>query len=203
MSIDQVQFSHTQPSYEEISQIIVDMVTQAKSNYNLRNRTIGNANGRPNGMFIKKLEVDIKQPQEKEKVANVVNKVKIKRNAKPNGPSVMYKVKEKELEVIVPSHQKDSKPQHKEKPNVIIQVEDKDPIEEKHDILGQKYTPIDMSKLLSHITVKVPLLEMMRIQEHRMKALDWVNGVTSTNVQRSDKNDEVASLDDIPDSKAE
>ena len=36
---------------------------------------------------------------------------------------------------------------------------------------------IDILSVLSHITVKVPLLELLRILEHRDKAIAWIGGV--------------------------
>lgn len=41
------------------------------------------------------------------------------------------------------------------------------------------YTPVDMLLLLSKITVKVPLQEILRIDEHKEKAMAWLKGVSS------------------------
>lgn len=61
------------PSDEEIAQIIANMVTQAKSNYNLINRVVGDPNHKPTSIFIKKLEKDVKQSQDKQKAVEIVN----------------------------------------------------------------------------------------------------------------------------------
>ena len=37
--------------------------------------------------------------------------------------------------------------------------------------------PIDMISMLSQITVKVPLFELFRIEEHKIKALSWLGGI--------------------------
>ena len=39
------------------------------------------------------------------------------------------------------------------------------------------YDPIDMVSMLSQITVKVPLVEIFRIEEHKRKALSWFGGI--------------------------
>ena len=41
----------------------------------------------------------------------------------------------------------------------------------------QLSAPVDMFTMLSQMTVKVPLSEIFRIQEHKSKALEWINGV--------------------------
>ena len=37
--------------------------------------------------------------------------------------------------------------------------------------------PIDMFSMLSQMTMKAPLFEMFRIEEHKNRALEWINGV--------------------------
>ena len=41
----------------------------------------------------------------------------------------------------------------------------------------QLSTPIDMFTMLSQMTIKVPLLEIFRIKEHKSKAIEWISGV--------------------------
>lgn len=54
------------------------------------------------------------------------------------------------------------------------------------------------------MTIKVTLLEMMRIEDHRLRALDWENGVSSIEVQEMSRSDKhVASLEDTLDNKNE
>lgn len=43
----------TRPSNEEIATITVAMVAQVKSNYQLRNRVVGEDQGKPSGLFVK------------------------------------------------------------------------------------------------------------------------------------------------------
>ena len=37
--------------------------------------------------------------------------------------------------------------------------------------------PIDMISMLSQITIKVPLSNFFRIEEHKSKALSWLGGI--------------------------
>ena len=37
--------------------------------------------------------------------------------------------------------------------------------------------PIDMFSFLSQMTIKVPLSEMFKIEEHKNRALAWIKGV--------------------------
>ena len=41
----------------------------------------------------------------------------------------------------------------------------------------QLFAPIDMFTMISQMIVKVPLSKMFRIEEHKNKALEWINGV--------------------------
>ena len=41
--------------------------------------------------------------------------------------------------------------------------------------------PVDMIAMLSQITVKVPLSELFRIEEHKNKALSWLGGIANNN----------------------
>ena len=40
-----------------------------------------------------------------------------------------------------------------------------------------------ISNALSQVKISIPLLEMMRIEEHKEKALSWVSGVAPTDTQ--------------------
>lgn len=93
------------------------------------------------------------------------------------GPAIIPQDKAKTSELAIPIPQKDDEFLHKGKSDLTVKVEDKDGTMIKDDMGNHTYVPIDMTKLISQITVKVPLLEMMRIKEHKVKALDWVNGV--------------------------
>ena len=42
--------------------------------------------------------------------------------------------------------------------------------------------PIDMIAMLSQITMKVPLYELLRIEEHKSKALSWLGGIDANSV---------------------
>ena len=55
----------------------------------------------------------------------------------------------------------------------------------------QKYEPVNMMQLLSQITVKVPLLEMMRIEQHRTDALTWIQGAFEGNANTYDSQNNV------------
>ena len=44
------------------------------------------------------------------------------------------------------------------------------------------YDPIDIVSMLSQITVKVPLSEMFRIEEHKRRALSWLGGIHDNSV---------------------
>ena len=48
-----------------------------------------------------------------------------------------------------------------------------------------------MMQLLSQITVKVPLLEMMRIEHHRIDSLTWVQSALEGNANTSDSQNNV------------
>lgn len=105
-----------------------------------------------------------------------------------------YRVKAKPLEETFISSQKEIKTQNKDHPGLTEHEENKEVTIIRQDIVDPKYIPVDMSKLLSQITVKVPLLEMMRIEEQKEKALGWVNGVTPTNTQSVSKADKLISF---------
>ena len=53
---------------------------------------------------------------------------------------------------------------------------------------------IDMFAVLSQVTIKVPLSELLRISEHRDKAIAWVGGVDKE--VRNDNNENHTSKDD-------
>lgn len=181
------------PSDEEIAQIIEDMVSQVKRNYNLRNRVVGCSSGSPSGIFIKKTKGDEKQAQNKQKVTDTANKTKLKKNVNFTKPIVAYKVKAKPLVDIVSPLQEKDKGQRKDNLNVVTHEEDREVTAIRQDVVVPKYVPIDMRKLLSQIIVKNPLLEMMRIEEHKVKALSWVKGAFSSNTQSSTKANEIVS----------
>lgn len=66
------------------------------------------------------------------------------------------------------------------KPNVNKQVEsvDDQPHEDKGMLIdAPPYTYVDMMTVFSQITIKVPLSEMFRIEEHRNKVVTWLGGI--------------------------
>ena len=50
------------------------------------------------------------------------------------------------------------------------------------NIKNTTYDPIDMVSMLSQITIKVPLVEMFKIEEHKRKALSWLGGIQDKEV---------------------
>ena len=40
--------------------------------------------------------------------------------------------------------------------------------------------------MLSHITIKVPLSKMFRIEEHKSKSLSWIGGIKNNNVVKGE-----------------
>lgn len=44
------------------------------------------------------------------------------------------------------------------------------------------YDLVDMISMLSQITIKLPLSEMFRIEEHKNKDLAWLGGIGSNNI---------------------
>ena len=62
------------PSKEEIDRIIVEMISQVHSNYNLRNRIVNNDAGKPSSVFIK--DITHKMNDESKKINVDVPKIK-------------------------------------------------------------------------------------------------------------------------------
>lgn len=145
-------------------------------------------------MFIKRTKDSAQGPIEKRKDIGVDRQVKVKKNIVPTAAPKDKNVDLPILqggEVSFPKGKSDSM---KEKVATIPNG----------DMNDQKYVPFDMTKLLSQMTIKVPLLEMMRIEEHRLKTLEWVNGFSSIEVQEIRKDDKhIASLEDTHETKNE
>ena len=136
------------------------MISQFHSNYNLRNRIVNNDAGKPSNVFIKdithkmndeskRINIDVpkiknnkvKKWEPKGKVQFQTNETtKLVVQGKKSGPDTIKKI-------VVPAVHKISTLGILIKPTII--------------------EPVDMISMLSQITVKVPLSELFRIEEHK------------------------------------
>lgn len=89
------------PRDQEITQITIDMVTQERINYNLRNIKVGDESGKALVMFIKEQKQKFKNTKKDKDVVNVKEmktKVQAKKDEvlKPNEVTLASKTKMKE-----------------------------------------------------------------------------------------------------------
>lgn len=162
------------PSKEEIDRVIVEMISQVHSNYNLRNTIVNNEIGKTFGIFIKDITHKMKDEDKKASVETVkVKDVKTKKWEPKK--KVKFQVNEIEKEIV---EEKGSRSDNSKQ--IVILAASKAPT------LGMivqttMSEPIDMISMLSQITVKVPFSKLFRIEEHKSKVLSWLGGIRNIN----------------------
>ncbi|XP_057832659.2 flavonoid 3'-monooxygenase CYP75B137-like [Cryptomeria japonica] len=149
------------------------MVAQVKSNYQLRNRVVGEDEGKPLGLFVKELKNKIKEVKEDKSVKEAIKIKEVKRKewakkvevVKPVEKNSPLKMKVKMVEKFSSLVEGDSQKTQNIEGNIPKKYEEQSGM----SLELPNYTPVDMLQLLSQIRVKVPLQEMLRIEEHRDK----------------------------------
>lgn len=162
-------------SEEEIDRITTEMICQVHNNYNLRNRIVNNDFGKYSGIFIKDITHKMNDENKKVKVDVPTIKENKFKKSEPE-KKVQFQIDEK---MNVSMQGKKSKPDTIKKTMVHAA--------QKPSIVGiivkpATIEPIDMIAMLSQITVKVPLSKLLRIEEHKSKALSWLGGIDASNV---------------------
>lgn len=147
--------------------ISVEMISNVKTRGMMARDTSGNAAG----MFIKSTNsgepnINKSKGDHMVKVKNVKGK-----EHEPKGVGAQKTSDKGERPVSIMA--KNEKNKVVSTPSVSDKIKDVKAVQ----IEVQPPTPIDMLSILSQITVKVPLSELLRIPEHKEKAIAWVDNI--------------------------
>lgn len=154
------------PSKEEIDRITSELVAQVHSNYNLRNRVVNAVPVKPAGLFMK--DTPVKRMNEVHKNVPEFPKAKEYTTKRWDPKKKVHFQEAETTKMIIPNDdskndkQKESLVYHPHMPKVVKSI---------------SYDPVDMVSILSQISVKVPLSEMFRIEEHKRKAFSWLEEI--------------------------
>lgn len=163
------------PSKEEIDQITSELVAQVHSNYNLRNRVVNAVPVKPAGLFMK--DTPVKKTNEVHKNVPEFPKAKEYTTKRWDPKKKVHFQEVETTKIIVPND--DSKPENdKQKESPVYQPHVPKVVK------SISYDPVDMVSILSQISVKVPLSEMFRIEEHKRKAFSWLEEIGEYSVPK-------------------
>lgn len=155
------------PSKEETDKMIENMVAQVHSTYNLKNRMVNNVVGNALAILIKDMSHKINN--EKKLKYQMVVKVKDVKVEKWEPKKNM----QTQNAGLIKISGEEKKPKH----DIFKKVEDSS--DQVHENKGNPSKPIiydhvDMINMFPQITMKVPLSEMFRIEEHKKNpSLGW------------------------------
>ena len=150
-------------------------MAQVQSTYNLRNRLVEGTPPKSSGIFIK--ENIEKVTHENKKFLPEIPKTKEKKSKRWE-PKKRVHFQNEEVGKVTILEKEASSDSIKQKVSSTIQ----NPTPLDVNIKNIAYDPIDMVSMSSQITIKVPLAEMFRIEEHKRKALSWLGGIQDNEV---------------------